>query len=197
MKWGLTETIGGIVAVTIHWTVLKLLKYWKFTLGFLFILFVINTTINTFKNLTRNDQVVEIKSQKAEVRKELHIEKKEHSANLASTTDTPERSKEQADDNSKMARCVISEPHGEEYKGPCVFTIEDDAGSFSVSVPEYSANRYFIYPMSSITVWIKSKGIGEAFATTDALNVRMGEVYRSRSDRACWGHVDGPMICAY
>ena len=99
-----------------------------------------------------------------------------------------------AQSSGKIASCRVESAGKVEVNGPCKFTPEGTAGSFTLENRDPQKALYGSILM--VTVSVVSPGTAEVRGLTRrGINSRWGEAKRSSEDRACWAGSDFK-ICA-
>ncbi len=92
----------------------------------------------------------------------------------------------------KAARCVVETRQTIPYDGPCLFAAER-GGSFTIDPPR---GRNFVGDVTTISVAVVSRGVGEVRGLVGGTNTRWGRAVRSSRQPACWVGEDFK-VCAY
>lgn len=97
-----------------------------------------------------------------------------------------------AEARDRLARCVVETRQTIPYDGPCLFRAER-GGSFLIDPPR---GRTFLGDVSTISLAVTSRGVGEVRGLVGGVNSRWGPAVRSSRRPACWIGEDFK-ICAY
>ena len=99
-----------------------------------------------------------------------------------------------AQGSGKVATCRVESEGKVQVNGPCKFTPEGNAGSFTLE--NRDSHKALFGSILMVTVSVISPGVAEVRGLTrQGINSRWGEARRSNEDRACWAGSDFK-ICA-